>query len=36
MIALFAVILVFQDEFFTLFQSAFDRSTDVMVRIVGG
>ena len=36
MIALFAVILLFQDEFFTLFESAFDRSADVMIRIVGG
>ena len=36
MIALFAVILLFQNEFFTLFQSAFDRSADVMIRIVGG
>ena len=36
MIALFAVILLFQDEFFTLFRSAFDRSADVMIRVVGG
>jgi Zn-dependent protease len=36
MLALFAVILLFQNEFFTLFQSAFDHSADVMIRIVGG
>jgi Zn-dependent protease len=36
MIAIFAVIFLFQDAFFTLFRSAFDTSADVMIRIVGG
>ena len=34
--ALFGVILVFQREFFTLFESAFRQSADVMVTLVGG
>ena len=36
MLALLGIMFIFQDEFFTLFASVFDESTDVMVGIVGG
>jgi Zn-dependent protease len=36
MLALFGVILVFNQQFWDVFGEALDRSTEVMVRIVGG
>ncbi|MDQ3890781.1 MAG: site-2 protease family protein [Actinomycetota bacterium] len=36
MVAIFALIVLFQRQFFLLFDSAFDSSTRVMVEIVGG
>ena len=36
MVALFGLIFIFREEFFTLFESAFDESTRVMVALVGG
>jgi Zn-dependent protease len=36
MVALFGLIFIFQQEFFTLFNTVFEESTRVMVQIVGG
>jgi Zn-dependent protease len=36
MFVLFGVIILFQSEFFTLFESAYDESTRLLVQLVGG
>jgi Zn-dependent protease len=36
MFVLFGVIIIFQDEFFTLIESAYDESTRFLVQLVGG
>ncbi len=36
MLIIFGVIIFFRDQFSEVFASAFERSTDVMVTLVGG
>jgi Zn-dependent protease len=36
MFLLFGIIVLFQNEFFTLFESAYDESTRVLIQLVGG